>query len=336
MQRSQKGIDYEHYHSTTMSDRPLKCWRLGAILMWCLMTWQMAKLNRYNVNLFRPQRSLWDESSSNSSSLSMNDTTFITNETKRNVTCALLFFGLVRNAEIVFPSIHDYVIAPNHDCDVYAHTYSVSNESGIAIETHRINELTDHFVVDNETEFHAARNVTYYRQFTPPAKEGWVYPTSIDNMIKQWHSIERVWDLMESAGQPYRRIGLFRVDTLYTHPISIRHGEAVIPYFMNWIGKHGNYIMLNDRLFYGTRENAEIWKTRFDRVEEYLPGPWGYLHSEKYLGWIMSNVTMERKPICIHRVRANGFVKVNDCLTHEQMLEKAIELDRRPKCDNER
>lgn len=257
-----------------------------------------------------------------------------TSNSTHNPNCALLFFGLVKAENVTIQSIRDNVIGANADCDVFAHTYNVTNvtnsrngEYGVRVRPEHIYRLTDHVVMDTDDEFHAVRNVTYYRQFFPPKGSGWLYPTSMDNMIKQWHSIERVWVLMESFGRTYDRtydrVGIFRVDANYIHPISIRYGNAVIPYFMAWKMADGGFKMLNDRMFYGSYKHARLWATtRFDQVETYLrdKSTPDYLHSERFVAWLLRNITVDLRALCMRRVRATGQIKETDCLSHEQML----------------
>ena len=117
----------------------------------------------------------------------------------------------------------------------------------------------------------------------------WEYPTSMDNMIRQWHSIEQVWFKMEAYeanirhGRLYERVGLFRSDVYYTHPISICNNatattnnisstnekqDAVIPSMMYESILWGGF---NERLFYGKRKYAKHWATkRFSSVNSYI------------------------------------------------------------------
>lgn len=260
-------------------------------------------------------------------------------------TCALLFFGLLRSPEMALGSIEDYVIKPNWDCDIYVHTYNITDftsrrsgeirakvNSTMAYQLLHGNTATSaarngKIVMDSMNQFQEAHNVSYYRKYFPE-KQGWDYPSSVDNMIKQWHSIQRAWDVMESSGTTYRRVGLFRLDLLYMHPISILHGNATIPYFANWVRTNGKYRQMNDRMFYGNYEYAKIWaSTRFSSVPEYLSHTENLkigLHSESYLAWLFRNVKMESKPLCSRRIRSNGSIKSTDCMTHEEMLDKAL------------
>lgn len=56
------------------------------------------------------------------------------------------------------------------------------------------------------------------------------YPTSMDNMIKQWHSIESVWNYMESSGYSARI-----TDQLYKTPIDLSK------YDTNKVDENNNY-----------------------------------------------------------------------------------------------
>jgi hypothetical protein len=230
--------------------------------------------------------------------------------------CALLFFGLPKHLkDISLPSIRKYIIKANPNCDVYAHTYnvtSVSNErngeKNVPIHPEDISCLTKEYAIDSVEDFLIAHNLSYYRSVFP-YEEPWIYPTSMDNLIKQWHSINQVWRLMEDSKVDYQRVGLFRLDVLYVHEISISEREdvAVVPDFR----KSGG---MNDRMFYGTRDHAEVWATkRFDRVQSYLDTYQDRgLHSEKFMKFLMRKIPVQKKPICFHRVRGTGKIK-KDC-----------------------
>lgn len=202
-------------------------------------------------------------------------------------TCALLFFGLGRKfKDIAFPSVKKNILAFNRKCDVFVHTYNVTRAFGARkgergtgfINTSEVLLLTDQSMIqfESEEDFQNKRGVGYYRNLFPKPSS-WEFPTSIDNMIRQWHSLERVWAKMEVAEENiekrYNNVALFRLDVLFTHPISIDVcRNAVIPRLMykptprdsSW----GGY---NDRFFYGKREYAKCWATqRFSSVERYL------------------------------------------------------------------
>lgn len=230
--------------------------------------------------------------------------------------CALLFFGLPKHfKDISLPSIRKYIIRANPSCDVYAHTYnvgSISNERNgevsSPIHPKDIYSLTKEHAMDSEEDFLSSHNLTYYRSLFP-YEEPWIFPTSMDNMIKQWHSIDQVWKMMEDSEIEYHQVGLFRLDVLYVHDISISagEGEAVVPDFLPSGG-------MNDRMFFGRRDYAEVWATkRFGLVQNYIDRYEDRgLHSEKFMEFLMQKIPVEEKPICFHRVRGTGKIK-KDC-----------------------
>ena len=236
----------------------------------------------------------------------------------RDKTCALLFFGLAKQfRSIVLPSIQESILSRNAECDIFAHTYKIketdnprNGESHVVLHTEEVRGLTPNLTMDTDGSFGRARNVSYYRTFFPTKKEFfWSYPTSMDNMIKQWHSIERVWNLMEASGVSYQQVGLFRLDVQYATHIHIWDGSAVVPQFAS--------VPMNDRMFYGTHRNAKVWATRrFSQVEDFVyrtrAGAEFGLHSEHFMEYLMRDVKPDRRPICFNRVRATGDISC-DC-----------------------
>eukprot|EP00957_Ditylum_brightwellii_P175762 13383730-Ditylum_brightwellii.AAC.1 len=82
--------------------------------------------------------------------------------------------------------------------------------------------------------------------------------------------------------------------------IDLNNGDAVIPNFAMW--------PMNDRLFYGTCRNAEVWVTgRFKGIPSFMKHH-KLLHSDKFMHWLMRNVQMTPKQICVQHVRVNGQV----------------------------
>jgi hypothetical protein len=188
--------------------------------------------------------------------------------------------------------------------------------------------------------------------------------TSHDNMIKQWNSIQGVWDLMmnmSSESSPptrrrykgrrrsghetlhrvgghqsrYEQVGLFRSDVFYTRPIDIFDSKAAVPNFAHHYG-------YNDRLFYGTYENARIWASKrfsfldtfekrymkhasIDNVHSF--DAWGKIrklfgkrfhqgyHSESFVKSLMDHhgIRVDFKEHCVWRVRTGFKVVASDC-----------------------
>jgi hypothetical protein len=146
------------------------------------------------------------------------------------------------------------------------------------------------------------------------------------------HSIQRVWDAMESHTTEnnlpkYDRVAMMRLDVMYALPVDIfkidksnvdrLNKYAISPGFAKY--------PVNDRMFYGPYEAVKIWATeRFTRIEShvhsYEPG-WG-MHSERFLESAIfsaikeQGVEMKENPdLCVMRVRADLSVWMNDCIT---------------------
>jgi len=171
-------------------------------------------------------------------------------------------------------------------------------------------------VMETEDEFLKKHDLAYYRQFNT-----WGYNSSMDNMIRQWNSIEGVWNLMESTGIRYDRVSFLRSDVFYASPIFPldEHIYAAIPKV--------DFYPVNDRAFMGSYEPAKIWGTeRFPRVAAYLanitdlanhdsePSKVG-LHSETFLrdAILPSLTNFTTLDICFMRVRCHGQVRFDDC-----------------------
>ena len=108
-------------------------------------------------------------------------------------------------------------------------------------------------------------------------------------------------------GIEYERVGFFRSDVRFVTSIDIFDGDAVIPNF-GWV---------NDRMFYGTYENAYIWaKIRFPSVPCYVPAKADVgMNSEFFMrDLVLKNIpNVTTRNICFYRVRATGYVQNGDC-----------------------
>jgi hypothetical protein len=292
--------------------------------------------------------------------------------------CAILFFGLPRSFKLfVLPSIIENIIVPNMDnnCDYYLHYHAVTSEgqsrgaAGGTIQGNDVFLLEDairqiyerdstgssipHISITNSTieEFEQARNQTMHRYETTLDENGeylyfpynaasWEYPHTMRNMVKQWHSIDAVWQHMEKnvriLKRNYSRVAMLRNDVMYvtpfdvyqlsTHERDVHNNHFVIPDWANY--------PINDRMVAGPYETVKIWATeRFQRVESHvrtypIPG-WG-MHSERFLDFSIfpamlnassqsslsfsSGYAMDQNPnICFLRARADGSVWIEDC-----------------------
>ncbi|CAB9510071.1 expressed unknown protein [Seminavis robusta] len=285
--------------------------------------------------------------------------------------CAINFFGLPRSFEsMVLPSMTRNVFRRNarFGCDYFIHYYHREEESSgragqggtinpdeVLLMKQRILNAAKNakstpnrhpaviFVKDTEEEFWEKRGKLVEKYRTTTASDGnylyypwkaktYHYPESLDNIVKQWHSIQSVWEAMEEytrlTGQPkYDRVAMMRLDVLYALPVDIfktdkgsvdrQNKYAVSPGFAKY--------PVNDRLFYGPYDAVKIWATeRFSRLDDhvhnYEPG-WG-MHSERFLESAIftaiekTGIPMTENPdICVMRVRADQSVWMNDCIT---------------------
>lgn len=251
--------------------------------------------------------------------------------------CALIFFGLGRNfQENAFPSIKKYILGENKSCKVFVHTYDIPNDSGASIDPKELSLLTEDassILYETEEDFQRQINVTHFHQFFPTSAGGWKFPSSMDNLVHQWHSISKAWGLMErfeaNLQLKFDRVGFFRPDVIYTHPIPIggENESAVIPAMMYIPNRRAGWSGLNDRMFYGDRKHAEVWAThRFDSVYKYIQWQESTkfhkrynlkgIHSEDYMRYLLTvhgQMPLQMKNICFKRVRSNGDVFHDDC-----------------------
>ena len=200
--------------------------------------------------------------------------------------------------------------------------------------------LIDKYQTTKDTEGHPV----YF-----PYKAVTYQKTSLENIVKQWHSIESAFKLMmytEShysrpdgpsggGGQlEYTRVGMFRSDALFVTPIDIAvwqgPGVTTKTDSQNRYGVQAGFahMPVNDRLFYGPRRAVEIWATRrFEAVEDRArlqPEPGYTMHSERFLNsTIFPLIEKAGYPIvsnpdlCCLRVRADESVMLNDCSVGE-------------------
>ncbi|CAB9511961.1 expressed unknown protein [Seminavis robusta] len=196
------------------------------------------------------------------------------------------------------------------------------------------------FQAVTEKEFWAARNDTIQKYRNTKGKDGhylyfpwkaksYQYPSSLDNIVRQWHSIDGAWKLMEEfaakRGIAYQRVGMFRSDVMYISPIDLyetelqsydrQNNQAVLAPF--------GALPVNDRMFYGPYEAVEIWATRrFQFLENYVhtcERGWA-MHSEKFLNGAILPAVRElgisvvvNPDICFLRARADHSVVATDC-----------------------
>ena len=283
-------------------------------------------------------------------------------------TCAILFFGLPRSFQLlVLPSIVQNILKPNqqHHCDIYVHYYHIEQESGgrsgyggtidpneVRLLPDAVHEIyADQNIVISRTKdtnqtFWDKRGALLKKYRTTIAADGnylyfpWMaksyhFPTSMDNIVKQWHSIQSVWEDMEQHAKQlhrnYTRVAMLRNDVVYVTPFDIYQigttgtapkseilNKAVVP---NWAR-----FPINDRMLAGPYRAVKVWATeRFERLETHVltyEEPGYGMHSERFLNHSIfpairdMGVEVVADPdICFFRARADGSTWINDCTT---------------------
>jgi hypothetical protein len=202
-------------------------------------------------------------------------------------------------------------------------------------------------------KIHTAKDNTdgNYLYFPWKAKT-YTFPTTVDNIIKMWHSIQSVWNLMEEHAAAaaataaleedpdstttrrqtriqYTRVAMLRSDVMYLTPIDIwteangihknvANDQVVIPGF----GRHP----VSDRLIYGPYAGVQPWaKMRFRSLEQHVswmhdhhPG-WA-MHSERFVDATLlprirklGYTIAEHDSMCFFRARVDESVWITDC-----------------------
>lgn len=276
--------------------------------------------------------------------------------------CAICFFGLPRAYKsMVSHGVQKNILETNqrHGCDVFVHFYVKYEEEangaknvGGKLDPTEILQLEDavsqvtplattRFVNDTEAQFMEKRKVEVNRYLNTYDSTGNLsyYPWSrgehwnagfSSNLVRQWHSIDAVFQLMERhAGEKnikYTRVGMFRSDVMYLTPIDImkldkktmdvEQNQFVIPIFEAY--------PVNDRMIYGPYEAVKVWSTkRFELIEERVKDPnaaGNVMHAESFMAEsifpAIENLgyPLHLNPdICFLRTRSNTMVILSDC-----------------------
>jgi len=272
--------------------------------------------------------------------------------------CAINFFGLPRAFKsLVLPSIVKNIIEPNrmYKCDFFVHYNSLAFESsgrsgkGGKIDPEEVRLLEDavkRVNNDSTVQFSFTTEADFWLHYKPlldkidnttdpegePLYFPWrtstyIKPTTVNNIIKMWHSIQEVYFLMERYGAThhvdYETVAMLRSDVLYMTLIDLYEypDKLVVPGF--------NRFPVNDRAVYGPAKAVRIWATeRFSRMEEHVQRMYrddrGYgLHSERFLKFTLfpamsqemnsTEAFVEHPTLCFLRTRADETVWATDC-----------------------
>lgn len=222
------------------------------------------------------------------------------------------------------------------------HTYGPSASSS-SYSRNANREPIIAYTHDTEQQFWDRRRQQIHKYHTTMTSDGQhpaYYPwkaktytnSSLDNIVKQWHSIEYAFKLMQMAaskrGINYTRVAMFRNDAMYLTPIDI----AIID--KDYVDISNKYVVvapfarlpINDRMIYGPYQAVKIWATeRFTRIDDRarLERDPGYeMHSERFLnGTVFPAIeelgyrTQMNRDICFVRTRADESAMITDCST---------------------
>jgi hypothetical protein len=182
-------------------------------------------------------------------------------------------------------------------------------------------------------KFRTTKRTNGHYLYFPYREQNYVYPTSMDNIVKQWHSIDAVWKKMEQCAfelnKVYGRVTMLRNDVIYINPVDVFRINSgaldndnkfvTIPDWAGW--------PINDRMVSGPFDAVKVWATeRFSRLDKYVRNNViarvGYgMQPEKFLnGEILPHITKNfgykldlNTLFCFVRVRADGGVWIDDC-----------------------
>ena len=265
---------------------------------------------------------------------------------------------------MVLPSIKKHILPASikHNCDIFVHYYHKNAEergrrnNGGPIDPWEIFLLEEAalnaskiyggrpptvlFVNDTDDQFISKRGNQLQKYRTTKGKNGkllyfpWKEKTylksSLDNIVRQWHSIDAVFNLMDEHskrnGFKYSRVGMLRNDVIFMTPIDV----YMLDMARNDSG-HSRYVVapfsqlpVNDRMIYGPYEAVKIWSTkRFDLVEERVKtnAAQGYgMHSERFIQQSVFPAIGKlgykkhvNPDVCFFRSRAKSGALLNDC-----------------------
>ncbi|KAL3927494.1 MAG: hypothetical protein SGBAC_013065, partial [Bacillariaceae sp.] len=155
--------------------------------------------------------------------------------------------------------------------------------------------------------------------------------SSLDNMIRQWHSIEGVFDMMSRYQKQHRnieytRVAMLRNDVVYLTPIDIMkmdNGTLDINNEYYVIPNFAKYPM-SDRMIYGPYNAVQVWaKQRFQLVEQRIQTQQDFgwkMHSERFMNSTVLPAIQAlgyqrnlNRDICFFRARTGQMLMASDC-----------------------
>jgi len=291
----------------------------------------------------------------------LQDTT--TKETQTvDKSCAVLLFGLPRAFKsLVLPSLSKNVLEPTsrHNCDYFVHYYNLTKEgvsragTGGTIDPHEVLLLENEvhkLTPSSHVQFEFTEEADFWSQYQsllekidttndpegrplyfPWGDASYHKPDSTNNIVKMWHSIESVFNMMESYalknGKDYSNVAIIRSDVFFATPVDLFEylNRIVVPNFAGY--------PIPDRSVVGPLSTVKIWATeRFKRLDEHVTYMYkhdrGYgMHSERFIHYALIPAmqksleytnsslddVLEHPSMCFFRARADETLWANDC-----------------------
>jgi len=213
--------------------------------------------------------------------LNVVDTTQFIRHNAVDPPCALFFYGLAKRVDLTLPSTFSKVINKNPECTVIYQTQNVTytstphalwdSESGVinydALYVHESPTFKIILTGGDTGESKSFPSLPFL--LSKCCAPGYT-DTSMSNLHKSWESLETLLPFIDD----YETVGIFRNDVMFIDEVDIFSSDFAIP-------KWGSFKGFNDRMFYGTKENALKWAGRFDR----LRGERNIWVSLRYVRW---------------------------------------------------
>ena len=255
---------------------------------------------------------------------------------------ALAFWGLTRSTEHTAESIERFIYEHLPQRYVFIHTYTsrqpyvndhaLERADNIAAAYERLNPYK--VEVDDLDEVKRKIPFERYRTHRDPWNSNY---QTVDHFILAMHSKERVTEMVQKSGLPFKTVIFLRPDVRYRSPITsvLRLASTdtwVIPRFHLYNG-------FNDRFCVASAKNYLLYGRVFSLLLSYSRRK--PLHSETFYGDLAKaarvRITYAPATFVFERVRMNGSTDPNDLFLYKAVGHvagkasdpKNVELDNR-------
>lgn len=234
-------------------------------------------------------------------------------------TC-VCFYGLVqRSLEHTIDNIRNNILYDNPD--VYIHTFDTTvaqairaGEPPTPVNPNDILKLNPtKYVIESEENFNSTFDFEKYEKLGDPFKGDPGGFQTLHNLLRELHSIQQVWKLVDKTIE-YDRVIMTRADLSYDRRLDFDVHPATI-YTCNRTA-HTTYH--NDFMAMGTMESLSLWANRLDYAEEFGNANNKYnltrfrgVHPESFVTHIIDKSMLNDAsiPVTAKRVRANGKIQ---------------------------